>query len=274
MNARTTTPVNSSDWPSATIRRLQPLVVGRAREQDVLRDELATALGGRGRLVLVGGEAGIGKTTLARDLAETTIGQSVFVLTGHCYDLTNTPPYGPWLDLFAGYRREPTRPAPPTAFSSGKLEAITDQVALYTEVRQFFAALRSARPILILLEDLHWADPASIELLRHISSHLRHWPILLLVTYRLDELTRRPPFAQQLPSLVRDADGLRLALRRLDESALHALVETRFSLADGDEARLVSYLELHAEGKPFFATELLRALEEESLLFAVEHHLL
>ena len=65
-----------------------------------------------------------------------------------------------------------------------------------------------------------------------------------------------------------------LELRRHDESALHAVVETRFSLADGDEARLVSYLELHAEGNPFFATELLRALEEESLLFAVEHHLL
>lgn len=231
-----------------------------------MRQELAAALGGHGRLVLIGGEAGIGKTTLAQDLVETTNDQSLFVLTGHCYDLTNTPPYGPWLDLFAGYRPEPTLPAPPAAFSGGKLEAISDQAALYTEVRQFFAALSSFRPILILLEDFHWADPASVELLRHMSSHLRHWPVLLLVTYRLDELTRRPSFAQQLPSLARDADGLRLELRRLDESALGALVETHYRLPAGDESRLVSYLEQHAEGNPFFATELLRALEEESLL--------
>ena len=57
-------------------------------------------LAGRGRLVLLGGEAGIGKTTLARDLAAEAAARGVRVLTGACYDLTNTPPYGPWLDLF------------------------------------------------------------------------------------------------------------------------------------------------------------------------------
>src|SRR4051794_3574420 len=80
--------------------RLSTVLVGRARERVVLREELATACGGSGRLVLLGGEAGIGKTTLARDLAREAGDLGARVLTGHCYDLTNTPPYGPWLDLF------------------------------------------------------------------------------------------------------------------------------------------------------------------------------
>jgi DNA-binding CsgD family transcriptional regulator len=99
---------------------------------------------------------------------------------------------------------------------------------------------------------------------------LRHWPVLLLVTYRNDELTPRQPFAHQLPSLVREADGLRIDLRRLESSALRALVDMRYGLPSGDEDRLVAYLERHAEGNPFFASELLRALEEQSLLFQTD----
>ena len=221
---------------------------------------------GRGRLVLLGGEAGIGKTTLARDLAAEATARGVRVLTGACYDLTNTPPYGPWLDLFEACARDHDLPPPPAAFASGRLEPVTDQAALFAEVRAFFAELAATGPALLLLEDLHWADPASLELLRHLAPRLRHWPILLLVTYRGDELTRRHPFAVQLPALVREADGLRLDLRRLDVAALRALVAARYRLSAADEARLVAYLDRHAEGNPFFATELLRALQEEALL--------
>jgi predicted ATPase len=95
---------------SVSLWRSSPLLVGRAREQVVLREELAAAIEGRGRLVLLGGEAGIGKTTLARDLAGEANAAGARVLTGHCYDLTNTPPYGPWLDLFDGCRRDPDLP--------------------------------------------------------------------------------------------------------------------------------------------------------------------
>jgi DNA-binding CsgD family transcriptional regulator len=246
--------------------RSPPLLVGREREQEVLRAEFAAACSGRGRLVLLGGEAGIGKSTLAQDLVRTMEGRAARVLAGHCYDLTNTPPYGPWLDLFQGSQPVPGLPVPPVAFAGGVLAAVTDRAALFADVRRFFAELSTTHPTLVLLEDLHWADPASLELLRHVASNLRHWPVLLLATYRVDELTRRHPFAQQLPALVREAKGLRLELRRLDEAALRALVASRYNLPAADEARLVTYLDQHAEGNPFFATELLRALEEESLL--------
>jgi DNA-binding CsgD family transcriptional regulator len=246
--------------------RLPPLLVGRSREQEILRAELAAARGGHGRLVLLGGEAGIGKSTLAQDLVATTVAHTTRVLAGHCYDLTNTPPYGPWLDLFQGSQSVPDLPAPPAAFAGGVLATVTDRAALFADVRRFFAELSATRATLVLLEDLHWADPASLELLRHVAPHLRHWPILILATYRVDELTRRHPFAQQLPALVREADGVRLDLRRLDPAALRALVAASYQLAATDETRLVAYLERHAEGNPFFATELLRALEEDGLL--------
>jgi predicted ATPase len=233
------------------------VLVGREREQVFLREELASTIAGHGRLVLLGGEAGIGKTSLARDLAREASARGAPVLTGHCYDLTNTPPYGPWLDLVSGYPTDSGQPAPPAAFAGGTLKRVTDQAALYAEVRRFLAALSDERPLVVLLEDLHWADPASLELLRHVAPHLRQWPVLLLATYRVDELTWRHPFSQQLPALVREAEGLRLDLRRLDTEAMRLLVATRYRLPAADEPRLVSYLEQHAEGNPFFATELL-----------------
>ncbi len=105
-----------------------------------------------------------------------------------------------------------------------------------------------------------------MDLLRHVGSQLRHWPVLLLVTYRADELTPGRPFALQLPALVRETVARRLDLRRLDADALRTLVASRSPLALADEDRLVAYLVRHADGNPFFATELLRTLEEEGLL--------
>jgi DNA-binding CsgD family transcriptional regulator len=258
---------NSTGRSGSASPRLPPFLVGRSREQAVLRAELAAAMSGRGRLILLGGEAGIGKTTLAQDLAKATDGHTTLVLSGHCYDLTNTPPYGPWLDLFEDRPLDAGLPAPPAAFAGGKIADVTDQAALFAEVRRFFAELSNTQPAFLLLEDLHWSDPASLELLRHIANHVRQWSMLLLVTYRVDELTRRQPFARQLPALVREAEGLRLDLRRVDAEALRLLVAAQYRLPASDEARLVAYLEQHAEGNPFFATELLRALEEETVLW-------
>ena len=104
-----------------------PILAGRAREQHALREELTIAISGRGGLVLLGGEAGIGKTTLARVLVRAAGEQGVHVLAGSCYDLTNTPPYGPWRDVFAACQSDPAIPAPPSAFAGGHLASVTDQ---------------------------------------------------------------------------------------------------------------------------------------------------
>src|SRR5690242_20940743 len=78
-----------------------PPLVGREREQALLRDALASALAGRGSLVLIGGEAGIGKTALAEALMTEASEQGALALVGRCYDLSETPPYGPWVEALA-----------------------------------------------------------------------------------------------------------------------------------------------------------------------------
>src|SRR5688572_27099805 len=91
----------------------QPLV-GREREQAMLREALANALAGRGSLVLIGGEAGIGKTALAEAALAEAAAQDATVLVGRCYDLSETPPYGPWAEAFASGKHDADGlPTPP-----------------------------------------------------------------------------------------------------------------------------------------------------------------
>src|SRR5262245_29029639 len=90
-----------------------PTLVGREREQAALRGALDAALAGRGALVLIGGEAGIGKTALAEALLAEAVEQGALVLVGRCYDLAETPPYGPWRELFERAPRDASLPALP-----------------------------------------------------------------------------------------------------------------------------------------------------------------
>jgi DNA-binding CsgD family transcriptional regulator len=245
------------------------LLVGRERELAVLRDHLTAALNGRGSTVLIGGEAGAGKSTLSEALCGEAIEQGAFVFVGRSFDLAETPPFGPWIDLFAHYRRSDDLPSPPAPFAErGTVGAVTSQAALFHAVLDFLAALTAQRPLIVLLEDAHWQDDASLDLLRFLAREIATLPVLLLVTYRVDELTRRDPLYQLLPTLVREAHAARLDLRRLTHHAVRALVAARYALPDADTDRLVGWLDERAGGNAFFTLQLLRALDEEGVLWA------
>jgi DNA-binding CsgD family transcriptional regulator len=244
-----------------------PPLVGRAREQALLRDHLSAALAGEGSLVLVGGEAGIGKTALVRALGHDATVQGAVVLTGRCDDLTATPPYGPWLDLAATYRPGEGLPPPPAGLTGAEaIAALGGPGALFAQVRDFLAALAAVRPVVVVLEDAHWADPASLDLLRFLARRLPGLPVLLVVTYRADELARDRPLYGLLPALVREAPGNRIDLRPLAATDLRELVAARYALGAADETHLVAYLHDRSEGNPLFAHELMRTLEGEALL--------
>jgi len=119
---------------------------------------------------------------------------------------------------------------------------------------------------MLLLEDLHWADTASLDLLRFLARTVSSLPILLVATYRGDELERRHPLAALIPLLVRESPAERIDLRPLDADAAHALVRVRYNLSGDESNLLANYLMERTEGNALFITELLRTLEEEGLL--------
>ncbi len=270
------------DWLPQVLAALAPLgiapataqyeaitLAGREREQALLREKLDAAREGKGGLVLIGGEAGVGKTTLAEASLHAAAARGFTVLEGHCFDLAETPPYGPWVDLFLHLRDAAAIPPLPDAFAQrGTVGAVSGQMALFAQVEDFLTALAKAQPVAVLLDDLHWADPASLDLLRFFARSVASLPVLLLVTYRSDELTRKHPLSPLLPQLAREAGAARIDLGRLDNDAVRTLVVERYGLPEGDAGRLVAYLQGRAEGNALFVGELLRSLEEGGVLTA------
>ena len=247
--------------PSAYLPQ-PPLLVGRERELATLRDAFASAMAGRGALVLIGGEAGIGKTALAEALLAEATAHGALALVGRCYDLSETPPYGPWAEALA---RAPRDAAPAAPLDLGWSAGVGSQATLFSAVRDHLGGLAARRPLVLLLDDLHWADRGSLDLLRFLGRQLADLPIVVLAIYRSNELTRGHPLYALLPLLVREARARRLDLAPLDEAGLSAVV-ARYALPEADGARLVAYLRGRAEGNPFFAVELLRTLEETGSL--------
>jgi DNA-binding CsgD family transcriptional regulator len=241
-------------------------LVGRARELGLLRDRLGAALDSQGGLVLVSGEAGIGKSALAEAVLLEASARGISVLVGHCYDLSDTPPYGPWIELFAS-PREADFPIPPPALSRANgADGFTGQITLFDQVRAFFASAGERGPVVVLLDDLQWADAASLDLLRSLARSVATLPMLLIGIYRSDELPREHSLSRLLPLLEREAGATHLRLQPLETDAMRALVDTRYHLPGSDALRLVQDLQRRAEGNVFFAVQLLRSLEDDGVL--------
>jgi DNA-binding CsgD family transcriptional regulator len=188
------------------------------------------------------------------------------VLVGNCYDRTETPPYGPWVELLEQYGalrdRSPTR----HTIATLGLTHGSSRAALFGEMRGFFVEIARERPLVILLDDVHWADAASFDLLRLVARQLASVPFLLLITYRNDEVTREHPLYRLVPMLVREALAVRIDLSTLGHDDVCALIDHAYRLPAADTSRLAAHLQERAEGNPFFVGELLRSLEGTVLL--------
>ena len=173
--------------PVTSLPRERPLLVGREKEQSLLREALDRMLAGQGGTVLVGGEAGIGKTTMVEDLSIQAEDAGCLVLWGHAYDLSVTPPYGPWLEIFRQYRRMagdlPSLPA--FIFDVEELEKVGSQETLFMEVADFLRSIAIRCPLALVLDDLHWFDQASLDFVRFLARQIAGERILLVATYRV-----------------------------------------------------------------------------------------
>lgn len=243
------------------------LIVGREREQAQLAGYLADALRGQGALALVSGEAGIGKTTLVRAVGSAAVAQGCILLTGACYDMGTPPLYGPWRELVSSARRRSDLPgAPPMLWDQAWIAQAPNSEHYVTELRTYLETLAECGPFVLVLEDLHWADPESLEFLRSFARRVGELPLLLVATYRADDLAANQALYHLLPQLVRESNAQRISPQALDEPAIRTLVTERYALPAPDLARLAAFLGARSQGIPFYMVELLRTLEEEQRL--------
>lgn len=219
-----------------------------------------SACAGNLELVLIGGEAGIGKTTLVEHVLANPPAIDARALRGACYDLSSTPPYALWSNVLDDLLEETDW------IDSSREIPFSDQDALFQEIRRRLAELASGGPVIVVLEDAHWADQESMELLRHIGQRVRDVQLLIIVTYRDDEIRTGEPFYEALLPLVRECGARRIDLRSLQRPDISEMVRARYSFDRNELGRLVDILSRRSGGNPLFIVELLRSMEMSDLL--------
>ncbi|HEV2148023.1 MAG TPA: AAA family ATPase, partial [Longimicrobiaceae bacterium] len=208
-------------------------------ERGPLLLELSRLLGeaseGRGRLAFVGGEAGIGKTALVRRFGDMVRGQAP-VLLGGCDPLSTPQPLGPLLDI------ADRLPGASIRLADGKDQLFRDVLASLSG---------TPRPLVVVFEDAHWADEATLDLLRFLGRRIDGCRALLIATYRDDEVGDRHPLRTVLGDVATAPGVRRLTLAPLSPEGVRALAAG--SALDADE------LFRRTGGNPFFVTEILAA---------------
>lgn len=240
-----------------------PPLVGRGAEVAAVERRLTAAKDGRGALVLISGEAGIGKTSLAAAAGERARAMGAAVAVGRCYEGSGAPAFVPWQDVLADLRAAGAvelGPLPPP-FGDGP-QAQTAYGLMHTVAERLGAAATS-RPLVLLLDDLHWADPDTLELLWFVTRNLAAAPLVVLATYRAEEIRREHPLYAALPRLVRDRPVETIHLEGLSPLDTARLVEASYGPCS---VELADHLHARSEGNPFFITELLRDLAARWLL--------
>ncbi|MFW6074138.1 MAG: helix-turn-helix transcriptional regulator, partial [Chloroflexota bacterium] len=184
------------------------------------------------------------------------------------YDLTTTPPFAPWTEILRSASE--VKDLPPTLERLLHYEAQDsgdgEHPELLGQFERYIDELAEGKPTVLVLEDLHWADAASQDLLRALSRRVDQIPVLLVGTYRDDEMTRDGYLYRLLPHIVRESRALRTTLQRLDRDSTRTIVEDRYELDEPERDLLTGYLHQLSDGNPFFIRELLNTLEEENLL--------
>lgn len=266
--------------------------VGRVAELQRLRALIPRAPGERGRVALIGGEPGSGKSRLAREFAAEAAEDGVLVLYGAC-DAVVHAPYGPFVDALdqLGRVSDPDELRDALGTGSGELKRLlpdlqarvgelpdpvpadpdTERHRLHTAVSDLLAGVSSRRPVLLVIEDGHWADAPTLLLLRHLARAGGEARLLLLATFRDTEADVPETLSEALADLRRDDEVVRLRLGGLTGEDVTAFVRqaSRDDLDAGLRALATAISDLTA-GNAFLVCELWRALIETGFVESVD----
>ena len=259
---------------------------GRRRELNLLTERLGSAREGRGSLVLVAGEPGIGKTRLIFELGQRARSEGWQVLSGRAYDSDGMPPYFPLAEALRAYVRAcrskelrtrlgknaadvalvvpevrdrlPDMPAAPAGIDE------YGRYRVFESVSEFVLAIARSAPgagLLLCLDDLHWGDQSTLLLLKYLAHKAPSAPLLVVGAYRTTELSRMHPLADVLADLRRDELAERLLLTSLSAEDTTTLIE---GLAGAPaSAAVADAIYRETDGHPFFVGEVVRQLQAD-----------
>ena len=263
------------------------IFVGREQDLGVLRTGLDQALAGQGSIVALVGEPGIGKTRTAQVLAADAAQRGVRVLWGRCHEQPGSPPYWPWVQVLREYVASTDSEHLRGTFgpAASELAEIVPQLAerlpfipvtpapadaaqarfrLFEAVLASWKRVAAKEPLLLIFDNVHWADRSSLRLLEFLAPEIAACRLLVLLTYRDIELSRRHPLSETLAELAKQPNFERIRLRGLSESETAQFVTA--STGQAPPADLLQSLYSHTEGNPLFVGEMTRYFLEEGFL--------
>ncbi|MDQ1540678.1 MAG: hypothetical protein QOH29_1404 [Actinomycetota bacterium] len=271
---------------AATDRGECPNLVGRIDELDRLTAAFDAAVGGHALAVLIGGDAGIGKSRLVDEFCDRVRLRGAQVATGMCVPADAGLPFAPVMGILRELGRsagrghgtavlgftDPDSAAPGEVGDSGPsapgpVAGAFARTMFFEAILQSVVELVQSAPLVLVVEDLQWADSASTELLDFLVRNLGDARVLIVGTYRTEEFGPDHPLTPWLSELGRHARVRRLALGPLDRSELGVLIEAQ--LAEHPEPELVESVWARSQGNPFFAEELVAARDLPMLPTAV-----
>jgi DNA-binding CsgD family transcriptional regulator/tetratricopeptide (TPR) repeat protein len=267
-------------------RPVSPVFVGREGEFASLVDALGRACAqdgapegadapGEPRALLIGGEAGVGKTRLVEEFLATAVRRDAVVAVGGCVEIgADGLPYAPFSTALRALRRTlPAEVAAACAGQEGELARLLPELGeadrdatdehstarLFELTAGFLERISAARPVVLVLEDLHWADTSTRHLLAHLVRTVRNGRLVVIGTYRSDDIHRRHPLRPLLAELDRLRTVQRIELARFDRAEVRR--QLTGILCATPEAALVDEIFERSDGNAFFVEELARSLE-------------
>ena len=261
----------------------QSTLIARGEELERILHLVDEAASPEGRLILLSGEPGVGKTRLAQEVTVELQNRGAIIGTGRCYEPEQSVPYFAILDALSTLLQ-----ASPSALRAEipdhwpylsklfpdevRLSAPLDsgghdeELLLFRAVTGFLAALSQSAPVALLLDDLHWADSATLKMLLYLARHTRSDAVFLLGTYRDVEVGRQHPLEGALRDLDREGVVERVQIRRLSERDTGSLIAELMREPEVSE-EFAALVHGRTEGNPFFVQQVLRVLVERGDVF-------
>jgi class 3 adenylate cyclase/tetratricopeptide (TPR) repeat protein len=272
--------------PTVVSARLTPFVE-RDAEQASLRRLVDDALAGDGALALVAGEPGVGKSRLVAEIGDEAQARGMRMFTGHCVEMTGAPPYLPYVEMIEQAINNPRSPL-------ALLEALGDVAAeiariapalrrafpdirppvelpaelarryVWNSLSEFIDRAARGQPLLLVLEDLHWADESTVLFTEHLAPLLPEMPVLVLGTYRDQEVDVSHRLAQVIVHMEQRRLVERVNLRRLSFDGVRTML--RALAGQPTPEHLVRVIDGETEGNPFFVEEVYLHLLESGVM--------